>query len=60
VLGKNKIPDAQEVGLIEMAEQVVLEAIQKANRFFNGKWKLYRQQADVTPMKIFKDFKELE
>lgn len=60
VLGKNKIPDAQEFGLIEMAEQVVFEAIQKANRFFNGKWKLYRQQADVTPMKIFKDFKELE
>jgi hypothetical protein len=39
---------------------VVAEAIQKANGFFNGKWKQYRQQAGVTPMKIFKDFKEIE
>ena len=60
LLGKNKLPDAQEFVLIEMAEQVVVEAIQKANGFFNGKWKQYRQQADITPMKIFKDFKAIE
>jgi hypothetical protein len=42
-----------------MAEQVVMEAVQKANSFFNSKWKQYRQQADNTPIKIFKDFKEL-
>ncbi len=59
VLAKNKVPDAQEFTLIEMAEQVVMEAVQKANLFFNGKWKMYRQQADNTPMKVFKDFKEL-
>ncbi len=39
LLGKNKLPDAQEFGLIEMAEQMVLEAIQKANGFLNGQWK---------------------
>ena len=59
ILAKNKIPDAQEFTLVEMAEQVVMEAVQKANSFFNSKWKQYRQQADNTPMKIFKDFKEL-
>ncbi|NDE10125.1 MAG: hypothetical protein EBZ95_06140 [Chitinophagia bacterium] len=59
VLAKNKVPDAQEFTLIEMAEQVVMEAVQKANSFFNSKWKQYRQQADNTPIKIFKDFKEL-
>ena len=60
LLGKNKLPDAQEFGLIEIAEQVVAEAIQKANGFFNGKWKQYQQQAAITPMKIFKDFKAIE
>ena len=60
VMRKSKIPDAQEFGLITMAEGLVAEAIQKANSFFNGKWMQYQQQADATPMKIFKDFKPLE
>jgi hypothetical protein len=59
ILAKNKIPDAQEFTLIEMAEKVVVEAVEKANSFFNSKWKQYRQKADATPMKIFKEFKEL-
>ena len=60
VMRKSKIPDAQEFGLITMAEGLVAEAIQKANSFFNGKWMQYQQQANATPMKIFKDFKPLE
>ncbi len=60
VLRKDKIPDAQEFGLIEMAEGLVKEAIQKTNLFFNGKWKEYQKQADETPMKTFKDFKMID
>ena len=60
VLGKIKIPDAQEFGLIEIAEGSVDEAIKKTNMFFNGKWKDYQQQADNTPMKSFKDFMSIE
>ena len=60
VMNKIKIPDAQEFGLIEMAEGLVADAIKKANDFFNGKWKAYQKQADATPIKLFKDFKPLE
>jgi fructose-specific phosphotransferase system component IIB len=59
ILAKNKIPDVQEFTLIEMAEKVVVEAVQKSNSFFNSQWKQYQQKADATPMKIFKDFKDL-
>ncbi len=60
VMNKPKLPDAQEFGLIKMAEQLVDEAVQKGNAFFNGRWKEYQQQADSTPLKIFKDYKPLE
>lgn len=60
VNGKDKIPDAQEFGLIEMAESLVTEATKKTNTFFNGKWKDYQQQANATPMKLFKDYKALD
>lgn len=60
VMRKNKIPDSQEFGLIASAEGLVVEAVQKTNSFFNGKWKEYQNQANNTPMKIFKDFKTIE
>jgi photosystem II stability/assembly factor-like uncharacterized protein len=60
ILGKDKIPDAQEFGLIEMAEGLVTEAVQKTNLFFNGKWKAYQKQADDTPMKTFKEFNSIQ
>jgi len=60
VMRKNKIPDAQEFAIIAMAEELVKEAIQKTNLFFNGNWRKYQQQADDTPMEIFKDFKMIE
>ena len=60
VTRKSKIPDAQEFGLIEMAEGLVEQAIQTTNDFFNGKWKEYQQQAEATPMKIFKEFKIID
>ena len=60
VTGKDKIPDAQEFGLINIAESLVAEALQKTNNFFNGRWKEYQKQADATPMKLFKEYKALE
>jgi hypothetical protein len=60
IAGKNKIPDAQEFGLIEMAEGLVAETKQKTNNFFNGKWKEYQKQADATPINLFKEYKSLE
>lgn len=60
VMGKNKIPDQQEIRMTEEAEGLVSEAVQKTNEFFNSKWKSYQQQAEATPMKIFKEYKPVE
>lgn len=56
VTGKNKLPDAQEFRLIEIAEGLTEAAVQKTNTFFTTKWPVYQQQANNTPMKIFKEF----
>lgn len=60
VMGKTKIPDAQELRLAEEAESLVNEAVQKANAFFSGPWVQYQQLAESTPRKIFKEFKVIE
>jgi hypothetical protein len=60
ITGKNKIPAAQEFALIEIAESLVAETIQKTNTFFNGKWIAYQKLADATPMKLFKEYKTME
>ena len=60
VTGKDKVPDSQEFGLIEMAESLVAEATKKTNAFFEGKWHAYQLQAAATPMKLFKEYKALD
>jgi photosystem II stability/assembly factor-like uncharacterized protein len=57
VIGKNKIPNAQEERMAADAEGLVEEAVKKANTFFGGKWKEYQKQAEATPAKLFKDVK---
>jgi photosystem II stability/assembly factor-like uncharacterized protein len=53
---KSIAPGAQEIMLVERAEKIMDEAIQKINGFFDGKWKGFRQQAESTPLKLFKDY----
>lgn len=60
VLSKPKIPDQQEMRMTEEAEGLVTEAVQKTNDFFNGRWRAYQQQAENTPLKIFKEYKPVE
>ncbi len=60
VLGKNKIPDAQEVNQVEIAEALISQAIEKANIFFSTKWKAYQKLVEAMPVKIFKDYKPVE
>ena len=54
ILGKNKIPDAQELRLVEMAETIVQKAVDKTNGFFNLKWAGYKKLAEATPVILFK------
>ena len=60
VLGKSKIPDQQEIRMTEEAEGLVREAVKKANQFFAGLWQQYKSLADNTPLKLFREFKEIE
>jgi hypothetical protein len=60
VQGKNKIPDAQEINQIEMAETLVNQVVEKTNTFFNTKWMEYKKLAESTPLKTFKEFKPVE
>jgi len=59
VMGKAKIPDAQEFALIEIAESLVAETIKKTNAFFTGKWLAYQQQAAATAMPLFKEYDKM-
>lgn len=57
VLGKSKIPNAQEERMATDAESLVAEAVKKANDFFSGKWKEYQKLVEATPVKLFKEVK---
>jgi hypothetical protein len=60
VTGKTKIPDAQEIRITEEMEGLVNDAVKKTNAFFSGPWQLYKIQADSTPVKLFKEYKQIE
>jgi len=60
VAGKPVKPGEQEQRLVRQAEGLIQEAISKINAFFTNDWKKYRQQAESTPVKLFKDYKEIE
>lgn len=60
VTSKPKIPDAQEERLAAIAEGLVADVVKRTNDFFNGKWKDYQKHAETTPVKIFKEYKEIE
>ncbi len=60
VQGRDKSPDAQEYGQIADAEQLVEEAVGRANRFFEKEWPLYRKRVEQTPFSIFKPLAPVE
>lgn len=53
-------PGAQEEKLVENAEKLIGEAIQKTNSFFEGKWKDYRKQVEETKINLFKEYKPIQ
>ncbi len=60
ILGKNTIPDIQEMRLMNYAEEAVGEVVKKGNVFFEGIWSQYRLLAEAAPVKLFKDYKPIE
>lgn len=59
IASKPLIPGKQEEMLVERAEGLIKDAIQKINSFFDTKWKAYRKQSEETPIKMFKDYSPL-
>ncbi|MBC7850960.1 MAG: hypothetical protein H7Y31_14555 [Chitinophagaceae bacterium] len=53
-------PGAQEIKLIENAEKLITDAVQRTNALFEGKWKSYRMQVENTKINLFKDYKPIE
>jgi len=56
---KNVAPGVQEEKLIQNAETVINQAVQRINDFYNSKWKDYRRQVEGTKVNIFKDYTPL-
>jgi len=59
VISKNAIPGAQEEKLFKEAADFTNDVLKKGNDFFEGKWKIYRNYAESTPVKLFKDYKPI-
>lgn len=60
ITSKMVAPGQQEETLVSNAEKAVSEAIQKINTFFSGSWTKYRNQAESTQIKLFKDYKPIQ
>jgi photosystem II stability/assembly factor-like uncharacterized protein len=60
ILGKNVAPTAQEERLVAEAEQQVTALIAKANTFFTTTWVGYQKLVEASPVKLFKEYKNIE
>ena len=60
LMGKNSMPAMQEERLIEEAETQVASLLQKANTFFETKWKNYQKLVEASPVKLFKEYKSID
>jgi hypothetical protein len=53
---KNKVPDQQEFAMIEIAEKLTGEAVQRTNLFFDGAWKAFKNLATSTQPPLFNEY----
>ena len=60
IIGKPVVPGAQAKELVQRAEGLIDEAVNKINTFFETSWKKYRAQAEATPVNLFKEYKPIE
>ena len=57
---KNVAPGVQEEKMVENAEKMIGQAMQRINNFITGKWAVYRQQVEGTKLNLFKEYKPIE
>ena len=56
ILGKNKMPDAEEERLINDAEFLIKAVVLRTNNFFTDQWRKYQTLVEATPVKLFKEY----
>ena len=59
ITSKAVTPGEQEMALVQMAEEGIAQAVDKANHFYSGHWKKYQQQVNSTDINLFTDYKPL-
>jgi hypothetical protein len=59
IASKSLAPGPQEETLVQNAEMVINQAVQRINTFYNTKWKEYRLQVEGTKLNLFKDYNPL-
>jgi uncharacterized protein YoxC len=59
IASKSLAPGPQEETLVQNAEMVINQAVQRINAFYNTKWKEYRLQVEGTKLNLFKDYNPL-
>ena len=60
IVGKMKIPDEQEYGLVKMAEELVANVVNRTNLFLLSSWKNYQSLVEAQPIQLFKAQKNIE
>ncbi|MBS1509434.1 MAG: hypothetical protein JST86_01235 [Bacteroidetes bacterium] len=60
ILSKNKIPGAQEMNQVQIAEKLVQQVVEKTNSFFNNQWAAYEKLATGNPVPLFKPYQIIE
>jgi hypothetical protein len=60
ITGKSLAPAAQEEALVKNAEDMITQAVQKVNAFYNTRWKAYRQLVEATKIGLFKDYTPID
>lgn len=56
ITGKSVAPAKPEATLVQNAESMVNEAVNRINRFYEQHWKGYRQQVQNSKWSLFKDY----
>ncbi|MDX5422969.1 MAG: hypothetical protein LPK14_11995 [Hymenobacteraceae bacterium] len=60
VLGRTEtMPTQTEIQLMEQAEALTIETLNKVNTFFNTQWADYRKKVQATPVIVVKDYTEV-
>lgn len=56
ITGKSVAPGPQEEGLVQNAETLIAQVLERVNRFHDTGWKAYRQQTENTRISLFKEY----